>query len=241
MIEEHYESLLGSRYTWMMGGIERCLADARGLLDKIGLAGNLSGRTVLDLGSGPGFHARALAERGSRVIAVDVSDTCLDELRRECTSMDVVALHTDLLDKALFEKYGPFSVVLCLGDTLAHLATHDDVRRLLENARALLSPGAILALEFREQSKELTGQDAVFTVRADRDRIMQCVLHFEPNRIWVTDVVHEWSGEAWTCVKSSYPKLRLTSAEIVSQAETAGLTLQLSEMRAGRRILVLRS
>jgi hypothetical protein len=135
VIEEHYETLLGSHYTWMMGSLERCLADAR----------------------------------------------------------------------------------------------------------AVLSPGSGLTLEFREQPRELAGQDAVFTVRADRDRIMQCVLHFEPGRIWVTDVVHEWNASAWQSKKSSYPKLRLTSDEIVRQAQAAGLTLKLSEIRAGKRILAFRS
>jgi SAM-dependent methyltransferase len=236
-IERHYENLLGARYTWMMGGSERCQQEARALLDALGLADGVSGERVLDLGSGPGYHARALAERGARVVAVDVSDACLEELRRDCQGLAVVALHADLLDRNAYERYAPFAAVLCLGDTLAHLGSHDDVVRLLQTARALLAPGGSLAFEFREQPRELMGADAVFTVRSERDRIMQCVLHFEAERLWVTDVVHEWDGKGWQTLKGSYAKLRLGPEATIAAAARCGLQLQLNELRLGRRLL----
>jgi SAM-dependent methyltransferase len=241
MIEGHYEQLLAARYTWMMGGIENCLTAARRLLDMAGLDRNLSGQTVLDLGCGPGYHARVLTERGCRVVAVDVSRTCLDELRRECPSADLIPLHANLLDRKSYERFGPFQAILCLGDTLPHLPDQANVRELIEIAGDLLAPGGILVLEFREQTTEMKGKDAVFTTRADRDRIMQCVLHYEPTRVWVTDVVHEWTNGAWQTSKSTYPKLRLDAEQIVREAAAIGLRPHLSEIRTGRRILVLRA
>jgi SAM-dependent methyltransferase len=240
VIEGHYEQLLAARYTWMMGGLENCLAAARQLLDQIGLGGSLAGRSVLDLGSGPGYHARVLIERGARVVAVDLSQGCLNELRRDCSSADLIPLHADLLDRRSFELLGPFTAVLCLGDTLSHLPDHASVGQLCGIAYDVLAPGAIFAVEFREQARELKGQDAVFTTRAERDRIMQCVLHFEPTRVWVTDVVNEWNGSAWETKKSSYPKLRLDAADVTRQALGAALEPQLDLLKAGRRILAFR-
>jgi SAM-dependent methyltransferase len=240
VIEGHYEQLLAARYTWMMGGIENCLAAARQLLDQIGLAGDLAGRTVLDLGSGPGYHARVLIERGARVVAVDLSQSCLNELRRDCTSPNLVPLHADLLDRNSYELMGPFAAVLCLGDTLPHLPEHASVGQLCRIAHDVLTRGGTFALEFREQTKELTARDAVFTTRADRDRIMQCVLHYEPTRVWVTDVVNEWNGNAWESKRSSYPKLRLDAAGVTREALGAALEIKLDEIKAGRRILAFR-
>jgi hypothetical protein len=40
-------------------------------------------------------------------------------------------------------------------------------------------------------------------------------------------------------MKSSYPKLRLSAARIVSRAAAAGLQVRSDSMRAGRRVLVL--
>src|SRR6185437_5890319 len=234
-VEEHYRSLLAVRYTWMMGGLESCLASARDLLESLGALTPEAG-TVLDLGCGPGFHAKALAASGKRVIAVDNSEALLRELG---AGLDVVPVRAELSDVERFASFGPFSAVLCVGDTLTHLRSLYVVDELIDDLVRLLAPAGLLILEFREQPRELSGQDAVLTLRAERDRIMQCVLHFEPECVWVTDVVHEWADGKWRVIKSSYPKLRLSAARIVARAATAGLQVRSDALRAGRRVLVL--
>ncbi len=235
-VEEHYRSLLAVRYTWMMGGLESGLADARELLESVGASRPGAG-TVLDLGCGPGFHARALAASGKRVIAVDNSEALLGELREVCAGLDVAPLHAELSDVERYAAAGPFAGILCVGDTLTHLRSLYVVDELIDDLSRLLLPGGWLILEFREQPRDLSGQDAVLTLRADRDRIMQCVLHFEPECVWVTDVVHEWADGKWRVMKSSYPKLRLSAARIGARAAAAGLQLRSDTLRAGRRVL----
>jgi len=237
-VEEHYRSLLAVRYTWMMGGLESCLASARELLESAG-ALEAGGGTALDLGCGPGFHARALAASGMRVIAVDNSEALLRELAEVCAGLDVVPVRAELSDLERYASYGPFSLILCVGDTLTHLRSLYAVDELIDDLSRSLAPGGLLMLEFREQPKDLSGQDAVLTLRAERDRIMQCVLHFEPECVWVTDVVHEWTDGKWRVMKSSYPKLRLSAARIVARAAAAGLRVRSDTIRAGRRVLVL--
>jgi len=237
-VEEHYRSLLAVRYTWMVGGLESCLASARDLLESLGALTAGAG-TVLDLGCGPGFHAKALAASGKRVIAVDNSEALLRELGEVCAGLDVVPVRAELSEVERFASFGPFSAVLCVGDTLTHLRSLYAVDELIDDLARLLAPAGLLILEFREQPRELSGQDAVLTLRAERDRIMQCVLHFEPECVWVTDVVHEWADKKWRVIKSSYPKLRLSAARIVARAATAGLQVRSDALRAGRRVLVL--
>jgi 2-polyprenyl-3-methyl-5-hydroxy-6-metoxy-1,4-benzoquinol methylase len=237
-VEEHYRSLLAVRYTWMMGGAESCLTSARELLQSVGALMPGEG-TVLDLGCGPGFHARALAETGKRVIAVDNSEALLRELGEVCAGLDVVPVCAELSDVQRFASLGPFTTILCVGDTLTHLRSLYVVDELIDDLSPLLRPRGQLILEFREQPRELSGQDAVLTLRAERDRIMQCVLHFEPECVWVTDVVHEWTDGKWRVIKSSYPKLRLSGARILVRATAAGLQVRSDTLRAGRRVLVL--
>jgi SAM-dependent methyltransferase len=241
---QHYEQLLAEHYTWMMGGIDACLARARGLLDAVGLkelAVAIPGARVLDLGCGPGYHARALAELGCEVLAVDDSPTCLAELQALCHGLHVVTLQASLIDAATDRSRGPFAAVLCVGDTLPHLASAAEAHRLVRDAAQLLVPRGLLVLEFREQPREFVGADAVLTTRAMRDRLMQCVLDYEPERVRVTDVVHEWNGQSWTTRKSSYFKLRLSGTSLAAQATGAGLTALLDTVRAGQRTLVFRS
>src|ERR1700712_5479810 len=44
------------------------------------------GRRVLDVGCGPGRHARALAEAGMEVVGVDISQRFIDLARRDAPS-----------------------------------------------------------------------------------------------------------------------------------------------------------
>src|SRR4029453_8038990 len=98
-VSTHYDALLASRYTWMMGGLDGCLSSARALLDAVGLTDEGSG-IVLDLGAGAGYHARTLASRGFSVVAVDTSEALLGELREVCAGMAVTTIQSDLLDEA---------------------------------------------------------------------------------------------------------------------------------------------
>jgi SAM-dependent methyltransferase len=236
-VQAHYDALLAERYTWMMGGATVCHSNARALLDAAGVAAN-PGDIALDLGAGGGYHARALAERGFEVIAVDTSAGMLQELATFCEGFGVAPVLSDLLDDSAYRRRAPFALILCVGDTLAHLATQADVNRLIEQAANLLAPEGKLVVQFREQPTDMSPQNSVFTTRSERDRIMECVLHFWPDRVWVTDVVHEWIGGTWRSIRGTYPKLRLTTEGIVEQARLAGLGLQLDQPHARQRLLV---
>ena len=98
-VEAHYEGLLASRYTWMMGGAAACESSAKALLDAAGVTAK-PGEVALDLGAGAGFHARALAERGFEVIAVDSSNALMKELDAVCDGFGVTPIHSDLLNTA---------------------------------------------------------------------------------------------------------------------------------------------
>jgi len=238
-IENHYESLLAARYTWMMGGLKRCGENARALLDLALISGCETKGVALDLGSGPGYHAKALAQRGFRVIAVDISRSCLQELRADCAGLDVIPTLGELTDHRVYSSHAPFAAILCVGDTLTHLRDADEVDHLLSRCFELLAPNGVLLLELREQPEQPDIENSIFTTRAERDRIMQCVLHFEPEKVWVTDVVHEWAGDRWKTIQSSYPKLRLSGDELIAKAKAAGLSVRLDETRTGRRIIAV--
>jgi SAM-dependent methyltransferase len=237
-VETHYKTVLSARYTWMLGGLDQCLRSARELLASLGLP-DPRGGALLDLGCGPGYHARILAESGSRVVAVDNSPELLRELEEVCAGLPVSLVQAEIADVARYATQGPYSAALCLGDTLTHLDSLDTVAGLFGEWCRLLVPGGMLVLEFREQPRDLHGQDAVLTTRAERDRIMQCVLHFEPDRVWITDIVHEWSEGRWEVRKSTYPKLRLRADWVAARAAEAGLSVKRQETRSGRCVVVL--
>ena len=74
-------------------------------------------RRALDLGCGTGETARRLGERGFEVVAIDASESVLEQARAESTSEKVRFV---LGDMGAVERLvsGHFGAALCLGDTL---------------------------------------------------------------------------------------------------------------------------
>lgn len=83
------------------------------------------GDTVLDVGTGPGVHLPSF--QGRRVIAVDLSQACLDDVRRRFSSVETV--QGDVCDPVLVDRLAARRVdsITCL-NVLEHIG--DDARAL---------------------------------------------------------------------------------------------------------------
>lgn len=238
---EHYERLLAEHYTWMLGDFEGGVAAQRALLERWGLgrprAEAARPGTALDLGAGSGLQSIALAELGYRVVAVDTSAALLAELERRRAALPIETVHGDLRELSALRRVrdgaGTFDVAVCMGDTLTHLPRREDVTRLFADLHALLTPGGIVVLTFRDLTPELVGLDRFIPVRATPDKVMTCFLEYEPERVMVHDVVYERAGEEWVLRKSAYPKLRLAPAWVGGAVEAAGFVVRANE-GAGR-------
>jgi SAM-dependent methyltransferase len=216
----HYEALLARVYSWMVGDLGAARGRAQAELARLGI-GPVAGRPrALDLGAGIGLHAGALADLGYDVTALDSSAQLLGELARE--RPDVATVHGDLTAARKLVA-GPFALIVCMGDTLTHLASPAAVWAAFAAARALLAPQGRLVLSFRDYSHARAGADRCFLVRADRDRLLTCCLAYEKNRVEVTDILHERVGAEWQMRVGVYHKLRLSIASLNSELEAAGL------------------
>ena len=226
-VSQHYELLLAEHYTWMAGmPYDDKVAEQQALLESLGIRPHTTG-IALDLGSGPGFQSIALAKLGfARVVAIDTSRFLLDELLAAKGDLPIEVVHADLNDVPKIIGPAGADAIVCMGDTLTHLAHPREVSRLFANAFAALAPGGRLVLSFRDLTVELTGVDRFLPVRADRDRIMTCVLDYEPDSVIVTDLIHERTGETWNLHKSSYRKLRLDPAVVMAELVELGFAVR---------------
>lgn len=233
---DHYERLLGERYTWMLGGDPEALVAEREALLR-DLLDRAPHGPALDLGCGPGLEAMALARLGyTPVLAVDASPTLLAELAERLTGPPEV--HPVLADLAegLPEGVAPGSVAVavCLGDTLPHLPDVAAAERLLVQAAGALRPGGLLVVSLRDHTRVLVGDERFLPVRADDDAVLTCFLEDEGERVRVHDLLHvRTGGGTWELRTSSYPKLRIGPAWVAERLQAAGLTVE--EARAGAR------
>jgi SAM-dependent methyltransferase len=230
--QSHYDQLLGSVYTWMAGGWDAALARNRELLDSLGLATWPRGVAV-DLGCGSGFQAVPLADAGFEVVALDLCEPLLAELRAHAGPRPILAVRDDLLNFSAHLTTDA-ALIVCMGDTLTHLPSLDAVTTLVRTAAARLQPGGRLILGFRDlTSHPLTGTARFIPIRSDADRIFTCCLDYHADSVEVTDLLHRREGDGWQFSASSYRKLRLASAQVAAVVTAAGLTVEVAMTERG--------
>lgn len=136
---EHYDSLLAPIYLWMTGGAEAAFNQGAEELAGFNIS-RATGAGAVDLGAGFGMHAIPLARLGYAVTAVDSSRLLLSQLRQlsKDEGHDIHAIEADVLDFAT-HVYRPVALVLCMGDTLAHLSSMGGVDRLCSQVAACLA------------------------------------------------------------------------------------------------------
>ncbi len=230
-VQEHYDGLLAEHYTWMLGDFAARSEAARQFFARHDLRGP---GFAVDLGAGSGLQTLALAQLGYQVVALDTSAQLLGELAERTAGLPVAAVCADLLTFAAHCPKSPHLVV-CMGDTLSHLAAPEQVRELAAAAFAALLPGGALVLGFRDLSRALTGTDRIVPVRTSDDRIFTCFLEFLADRVQVHDVVHSRTGQGgeWSVAKSSYLKLRLAADQVAQELTSAGFVLRHLTTQAG--------
>lgn len=230
--QAHYDQLLGPVYTWMAGGWDAAVARNRAMLDSLGLASWPRG-TAVDLGCGSGFQTIPLAEAGFDVVALDLNETLLAELRGHAADRPVRVVRDDLLNFAAHLS-GDAALIVCMGDTLPHLPSLDAVTALVRTAASRLQRGGRLVLGFRDlASHTLTGASRFIPVRSEADQIFTCFLDYHADHVEVNDLLHRREGGQWRLSASAYRKLRLNAAGVGALLTDAGLALELTATEQG--------
>jgi len=236
-VREHYDHVLGEHYSRMFGDFEAKVAEQRALLQRLGVGPADRAATVLDLGCGSGFQSIALARLGFRVIAIDVSQRLLAELRRRANGLSVGTIAGDICDVASLVS-DEVELAVCMGDTLSHLESVADLTRVFEGVAQRLVRGGRLVLTFRDLSGELRDLDRAIPVYAGDDLVMTCFLEYEPATVKVHDLIWAREESGWRFRKGVYRKLRLAHAAVTKYLEQVGFVVERHEAPAGMVALV---
>lgn len=238
-VRNHYATLLAPVYSWMAGGSEAALARGEAELDSLQLTAHGSALAV-DLGAGFGMHAIPLARRGFDVVAVDSSPELLRELRGYAGALPIRTVEADLLDFPAHVP-GPPEAVLCMGDTLAHLANKQAIASLFARVAANLAPGGVFVLTFRDYSLPLGQERRFIPVRSDADRILTCFLEYGSEHVDVYDLLYERHDGQWAQRVSRYAKVRLMPGWVCAELHAAGFRVVQEAAPGGMVRLVSRA
>src|SRR6184192_511686 len=108
---------------------------------------------LLDLPSGLGRHALALARRGYRVTGIDIAPEAVEAARREAREMGV---ETDFLvgDMRRAPPGSPYDGAYCFGNSFGYLS-HEDMKRFARNVFDAVRPGARWAIDTGSAAESL--------------------------------------------------------------------------------------
>ena len=101
-------------------------------------------KSILELGSGTGRHARLMCDQGFEVVGIERSVGMLDKAR-ETPRESLTYVEGDIRTCEVGRK---FDAVVSLFHVVSYLTSNDDILAAFANARRHLDPGGILAFDF---------------------------------------------------------------------------------------------
>jgi glycine/sarcosine N-methyltransferase len=122
--------------------------------------------TALDAGAGTGFHSLLLGQLGVDMTAADVSKHMLERTKAHAKDLHlaikVVESSFEELPVTLHKK---FDAVFCMGNSLPHLLTHEELVLSLKSFSAMLRPGGFLFLQLLNYNRILVSKDRIQSVK----------------------------------------------------------------------------
>lgn len=123
-------------------------------------------QTALDVGAGTGFHSLLLAQLGVEVTAVDISQKMLDRVRQHAKEMHLEVRTVRSTFQELSDRLrGTYDAVLCMGNSLPHLLTSQDLRQALRNFNEILNPEGVLFLQQLNYDRILAQREPIQSVK----------------------------------------------------------------------------
>jgi len=120
--------------------------------------------SILDAACGTGMHAIELARHGYRAAGADLSPGMVEKARVNAAETGVAAVFKaagfmQLKDAFSGDASFPFDALICLGNSLPHLISENDIRNALVDFNNCLRPGGLLILQNRNFDAVMTKKE----------------------------------------------------------------------------------
>ena len=162
-----------------MFNFEKDLASAEAVVTELKEQFNFE--KALDIGCGTGSYTIALARSGVKATGMDLSSSMLDAAK---TNSIAFGLDIDFVNSGmtqmLFNIDQKFDLIMCMGNTLAHLLSKEDLSSMLTACRQLLNPGGHLVLNLLNYDRILAKKERIIGITRSENHEFIRFNDFEP-------------------------------------------------------------
>jgi len=140
---------------------------------------------VLDVACGTGHHAIAFAQEGYRAEGADLSEAMIARARANAAAKSLsVPFHQLGFGELSAALEGPYDALTCLGNSLPHLLSEEELAQALADMAALLRPGGVLVIQNRNFDRVL----------AQKERFIPPQVHRAGEEEWIFFRFYDFAG-----------------------------------------------
>ncbi|MGM0502364.1 MAG: class I SAM-dependent methyltransferase [Bacillota bacterium] len=113
---------------------------------------------VLDIATGTGNYAIALAAKGYSVKGLDLSEAMIKQARAKVKNqeLDLEFKVADMMEINQIYNSGQFDLIYCIGNSIVHLANQAEIKDVLEQIYELLTKEGTLVIQIVNYDRVLT-------------------------------------------------------------------------------------
>lgn len=153
-------------------------------------------RSVLDVACGTGLHGILFSQLGVQVTGCDVSEAMLAKARENSDRLKAQVQWVPSAMQSLPTKiHQKFEAVFCLGNSIPHLLTREDLNRALQNFREVLQPEGTLVVQLLNYHRVLSRKQRIINITRIGEREFIRFYDFVGNRLVFNILRIDWSGE----------------------------------------------
>ena len=140
-------------------------------------------RSVLDTACGTGWHAIALAQRGYTAAGCDASRAMIERARANA-ARERVNVHFETADFEGLDLFpGKFNAILCLGNSLPHLLTGQELNAAFGKFLGRLDRGGVVILHNLNYDLRLKTKPRFFSASGNADALVWRFADYGPESI----------------------------------------------------------
>lgn len=147
---------------------EKDLAAAEGVVAK--LKKQFDFKKALDIGCGTGSFSLALARSGAKTTGMDLSRSMLDAANKNSLAYGVdIDFVNSGMDKMCCNIDTKFDLIMCMGNTLPHLLSKENLSSMLIGCKQLLKPDGHLVLNLLNYDRILGAEKRVIGISRSKN------------------------------------------------------------------------